>query len=329
MLERTISLASNNIINLELFTYSELVEIMEFLSQHYSQDKLLFVDQSRLFETIEFADLNLVIVNNTITFILKIPILHPTMYQYSKLYPVPNNEQIVLLLPDQYHLSSNQTEKWSKACKSIHKTSICKEVKDSECYLRNSQNCTYAKILNEHNVYIILNNHQLLLTTVKPTEVIENCNDVLIRKTLQGNYILQSSCKVIIGSETITLSKQEFNISYPNVNVTRLVPSRTINFNSQHMQDIELLQREAQMLQTPVNLHPLHYVNSSFTGLITIVLIVCIIVLLKYRKLLYSKLCKSRPIIKVDMNQLQRNQQEKILEEIQLHSTLNEDIQKS
>lgn len=128
-IERTISLAFSDIVNLEIFSNSELTEIMSHLKVIYTQTELPKLDKNMMFTILEFSKFRVVSINKIITCILYIPILHNSFYQYSRIYPIADRKNRVLLPPYRYHLQNAEGEFWTnEKCNVFDNQIICVEV---------------------------------------------------------------------------------------------------------------------------------------------------------------------------------------------------------
>ncbi|KAL3272056.1 hypothetical protein HHI36_022518 [Cryptolaemus montrouzieri] len=87
-IQRTISLAFNGIVNIEIISTAELKDIVNHLKLIYRKEELLELDALHLIKMIEFSKFRVISLDNIITCILFIPILytHPFEYQKSTLY---------------------------------------------------------------------------------------------------------------------------------------------------------------------------------------------------------------------------------------------------
>lgn len=106
IIERTISLAFSDITNIEVMSNTELIKIKEHLSQIYKNSELIDFRDAYLFKILEFSKFRVISINDTITCMLYVPILKPPVYQYTKVYPLPNSQNVVLIPPAQYHLQA-------------------------------------------------------------------------------------------------------------------------------------------------------------------------------------------------------------------------------
>jgi hypothetical protein len=88
--QRMITLAFNEISNLEIISAQELFQILHHLKLIYKRDELIELNGMHVLKIIEFSKFKILSVDNVITCILYIPILDPNPYTYQRIYPLPN-----------------------------------------------------------------------------------------------------------------------------------------------------------------------------------------------------------------------------------------------
>lgn len=115
ILERTINLAKLEIPNIEILTVEELMQIHQYSMKLYKTEQLISFDNTHPFEILSFSKFTLIVTNEAVVMILKIPILSIQSYHYSKIYPLPNIQNKILIPPSQFHLESDD-EKWTDNC---------------------------------------------------------------------------------------------------------------------------------------------------------------------------------------------------------------------
>lgn len=92
-MQNTISSSSNDITNLELYTYEDLEKIKSVLRINYQPQQIY--NSSHLFELVEISKTHVVVTDNTMIVILKFPILKNSC-QLSRIIPSTNHH---ILLP--------------------------------------------------------------------------------------------------------------------------------------------------------------------------------------------------------------------------------------
>lgn len=130
----------------------------------------------------------------TITFILKLPILDLLSTQYFQIYPLPNHDNVILVPPARYLLTTNESQFWSnEECSTRENVVLCtkKTFLNNPCSLNTMEYCTFAKITNNYQFTQELKNHQLLVIINKELEILEDCHKRL-------TSIISSTCRLII-----------------------------------------------------------------------------------------------------------------------------------
>ncbi|XP_031333824.1 uncharacterized protein LOC116163835 [Photinus pyralis] len=168
MIERTISLASSNIVNLEVISNSELISIIDHVRSIYKQTELLDLDTQHLFTILDFSKVRIVSVSQIITCILYIPILNPTLYRYSRIYPIPNSQDKVIIPPAKYYLLGEEKEFWTEEdCKTFRNQTICiEEPRIDKCSLvHDIHDCICAIANNNYRLFTQLKDGKILISS--------------------------------------------------------------------------------------------------------------------------------------------------------------------
>lgn len=323
MLERTISLAFNDITNLEIITYDELRSIFVHLSEMYEPNELLIIDDLHPFRITEFSKFHVVLINEQVVFMLKIPILAPFSYNYTKIYPIPNDQNIVLIPPARFNLYRNGEEAWTEEeCSTISSQIICKKTPQrASCSLQDIVKCQQARVLENFKLYKQLSNNEVLVSSNVNLEIIENCKNRLNRIKINGNNVIESTCNVIIENEVFEKTNLNFTIKIPNITLHTLQPSKlAIQLKLNHLKDFDKLRKEINILQNENQLSPvIHFVHQSVTIFICIIIIIIIVLVIKFRSKIIN-LFKPKTTISIStMKQL--------LEQDRLYPDLrNEDV---
>lgn len=282
-IERTISLAFSEIINLEIISNTELIEIINHLKLIYKTEELLELDTIHVFKVLKFSKFRVLSANEIIACILYIPILHPSLFQYARIYPIPNLQSKVLIPPFKFHLQGVKRESWTdEECKLIEDQTVCVEMyQTNDCSLELSNSCMYAVANNNYKLYTQLKNGQLLVSCRSDIEIIEECPDKIIHRKLQNSVLVSSenNCKLTIGEHTFENTFSNFTFEQ-SLEVNNYEADMTVNLQLKHLDDLKNLKEEAKSLEKHVKLHPvLHIAHLSTTVVIIIILsIICIII---------------------------------------------------
>lgn len=318
-IERTINLAKLETPNLELFTRSDLADINQHLMREYDENQILYTNNTHLFEVLDHSKILLMITNKSVIMVLKIPILKPTSFIYSRIYPIPNTKNKIILLPAKYFLQSNQSELWSNDCRNLHNQSLCHNtLKNEKCSLENLNTCQAAETTNDYRIIQQMENTALMVSTKQPLELIENCEYQVQKLTVQYNVLISSSCSIII--ENTIFRKPGFNrtIILPEVEDITLTHRYEVLLKEEHLQDLQKLQEEARFIKSKsIIFNPLvHYTHYSATAIIFVVIVICIIVLCYFRNNVYKNLCKKRNVVNISAKEF-----------VQLYPKLSADAQ--
>lgn len=109
-IERSINLAKLETPNLELFTRKDLTDINHHLMKEYNNNQIIHTNNTHLFEVLDHSKILLMITNEAVIMVIKIPILKSTSFTYSRIYSIPNTQNKIILPPAKYFLQSNQSE---------------------------------------------------------------------------------------------------------------------------------------------------------------------------------------------------------------------------
>lgn len=305
-IERTISLALHNIPNLEIINVHELVQIYKFLNNVYSPQQLLVSNTTNLYQLLEGTRVTIFNTVQTITILLKIPIIKPFTGQLFRIYPIPDEYNNVILPPMQYSIRTTNGEFWTKEeCKSINNFKLCSQQPVQEnCSTIDSTQCIKAKTTNNYNIIHTLGNNQLLTATKETQEIIEDCHGIIKRQFVQGTNLINSNCKIIIGTTTYSNTTPTFEIKIPSVQVSNPETTRVVNFEFKHLLSPVELKNSITELQ-PAN--HLHYTQTTVSFLSVILTLILFITIITFRKRIWVLLCKKKSIIILNENQTASN----------------------
>lgn len=303
MFERTISLARNDIPNLEMITIKQLEDIQTFLEASYSKDQLLHLNKLHPFEIEYFAKNVIFMQGNYLIDILKIPILKPRMYTYSEFYPIPNAEGIVITSEDKHLLNSKL---WTTSpCKSIGGEFVCEAVNEfNQCDLKNLSTCDSVVLKGNYKQLVVLNS-ALLVSVKLPLEILENCALDVKKISVRYNAIVHSNCTVIIDESLYHFKPTLVNnsLNYSLGQIQQITPKfetigkfDKIDFRNLHKK-IKLIE------STPIHLSPVfHIIQSSALGIIIVILIISLVAIYLFRQRLYQLFCRKNVILKIPRN---------------------------
>lgn len=307
MLERTISFAMKEIPNLEIITVEELLSIETYLEQIYKTQQLSPIDHVHLFKIIEFAKITVIGTEETISFLLKIPILKQVIATYSRVYPLPNHQDIAAIPPKTYSIKIQNEEYWTnEPCKSTLGSSmvLCLQPPTKEtCMLSTPERCQTTLVHNDFNIIYPLKNHQLLTLFKKEHTILEDCHGILFKKSIQGNNLLSSSCRIIIDETIFDNTIPIFEITIKNVSKIRLDYTHKIDFHLRHLKEPTSILQEAENLRSrPLYLTPMsQMIHFTISGIMLCWIIIAILILIINRTRIRDLFCKPRKIIHVNI----------------------------
>lgn len=300
IIERTINLAKLEIPNLELFTPKELLNIIGYLRSQYEPQQIIAISESHLFEILEQAKTLLLITNSAIIIVLKLPILKPQSYQSFSVFPLPNQNDQIMVPPGKYYLEEDDLYHWTDHCRRSRQQLICYDEINHQCRPQKPIACDTAKIRNNYFAVFELENTALLTSTKLPVEAIEKCGNEIQKKIIQFGNILQSTCDVIIGNSTYRRPGLNFSMEIPNYAETKLPDvHHQVNFREEHLNDLKQLRNDLSKLEEPSEFHHLllQYTHISTTGLIAVIVFATCIIGCYFRKNLVKNLCSKRKIV--------------------------------
>lgn len=299
-IQRTITLAFNEITNLEIISATELDEIIKHLKLIYKKEELLELSSLHLFKLLEFSKFRIISSENLITCILYIPILNPTPYTYHKIYPTPNNDGKTLIPPAKYLLYGAKDELWTdEKCLKIENTILCLEKPiRNKCLLNTNVNCTYALAINNYKLIQQLYSNKILISCKNPLDVVEECSNNINRKLVVRNVLISSeaNCKLIIDDVTFENACNNFTYNVPIISSNNFETKKHVILEQKHLHDFVQLREEVRSLNN-IELHPLeHVTHISILIIILILLFLLSTILYAFRKKIMRNLGRPKPI---------------------------------
>lgn len=322
-IERSISMSFGEMANLELIKKNELDDIKNFLQTIYTPQQLLPTDEGRPFKLLEATKFSLVGTSQTITFLLKIPIIKPYPASYFQFYPIPNTKDLLIVPPEKFIIRLEGTELWtSEACKLVSTAIICMETPvQNNCTTLTLELCNTMKATNNYELIHLLRNNQLLAAFKKKMEIIEDCHGVLTRQEIQEASLISSPCRIILGSSIYTNTTPTYEIPIPIISSPKLQDSAIeTEFHLRHLRFPEELKHVVPESRGNLwqNSHTLHYTNTAFSIICLLIIIAAALLYWKHRGRIHDVVCKPRTII-----HLQSSPDARLIE----MTSLNEDVQ--
>lgn len=281
MIQRAVSLALNNFTDLEIISFTELKEIFKHLKLIYEKDELLELDETHLFKIIKFSKKAVISTESTITCVLYIPVLNPNPYNYQRIYPLPNNEDKLLVPPTKYRLLGIREELWTnEQCATINRQVLCvNKPLENECLLNDNnyaKHCNSIVAKNNYKLIVQLNNNKILAICKYPFKIVEECKGRLFHYTLSRKALVSSNdnCKIMINNVTYENTFNNFTYETPKIykNSFKFV-NEYINLDQKHFDDLSSIKAEAKELNENIELHPLvHITHLTVTSLLPLLL---------------------------------------------------------
>lgn len=298
-IERTISFSFRETPNLELITLNDLHQIHQYLTRIYGRSQLIGLTDSYTVKSLEGTKLVAAYLGTTITFILKLPILNPIPSLYYRFYPIPNHQQIILVPPAMFVLQFDHTTFWTdEDCPAVSEFRLCATPpkEDDQCNLNKIDSCPSAKTVTPFSIVHTLVNQQLLCLFSTPTTVHEDCNGLLTKNLASGSVLLDSSCRLLIGSMIYDHTRPTFNLSIPAMPLLNLSTVHLVDFQIQHLMSPLDLTRDLKQIDAAPLQTVIHYTS---TGLSLLLLFALLMIIFTFRHRIISLLCHPRQIIEV------------------------------
>ena len=292
-IERTISLSLFEIPNLELLNVHELIAIHNYLLKVYNPKQLIQFDSIHIFKFLETTKMIIVGTSSSINFLLKIPILNPFRSDYYQIYPIPNQEDLIMAPPKDFIVKTADLLTWTNEnCHRSNNVALClRSPVPDPCTIADPIKCTFIKIANDYKIVIQLNNNELLTSFKAPQEIIEDCEGLVVRRIIQGTNLLSSLCALTIDSKVYENTIPTEEIPLPTVPTLNLKFSKEINFRTEHIESPSSLKYEAAELQEPLSTTPLKIAHYSTTFIIAFALLFFTTLICYYRTRIASLLC--------------------------------------
>lgn len=240
--------------------------------------------------------------NETISFLFKIPILKPHTFTYSKIYPVPNAQDVIVIPPKNYAAESTNTTLWTdEQCKNVNSVTLCLETPTPQvCTLQEVERCPTAKVTNPYDLIYPLSNGQILVMFKEEKEVIEDCDGIMHKKQISGSAVLSSSCRILVGEFIFTSAVPVFYFPIPNVSkIAVSKPATSVHLLLKHLESpSELIHDVTAFNSTPLILHPVtSSIHLSISLLFMVMFTLCCVFVCRYRTRLHELIFLPRRVV--------------------------------
>ena len=280
ILLRTISFSTQETLNVELIKQKELQEIFNYLYNVHSHDEIA----SDIPTLLEIIKVNLMFTSKILFITLKIPVLADELLHFSKIIPIPNSNNNILLPPYTFTLNSKGLTKWTnEECKKTFSFWYCqKEPHEDTCTLDDLSKCNFAIVKNNFSLFTQLTDGNTIICSKEPKKVNEDCD-----RSFKSIKI--SMCNVILGKNDCTYSFLKHTWMGSNKTFTQQWPSFQEPTEIQHKVDIKNFHLDEPTKLLPefreTNLLPIGLYHSHI-GITSIFMAISLIVLVIY---LYRK----------------------------------------
>ncbi|CAH1103035.1 unnamed protein product [Psylliodes chrysocephalus] len=268
-LEEAVNLAKINILHNSLIKEKELRWIITSMLEHHSKDQLLYSKQQDFHKYYSIIEVDAYYTNNTIVFILHIPIIHPNPFSYYHLFSIPTQNHSTIIPYASYLLTNPALFQYNELpCKKLGQEFLCE--KKLLLDVSGSEDCIIQilQIENEaascENVPVVLNStiieeiseaHYIAIFP-HPTKVHTICSSSTVT-ILQGIYLIElpPSCEFKTSKESFInsqISIMEDPLTLPKIktiNIQNMAKVKPLKLDKIHLDELHKLTKEEENLQ--------------------------------------------------------------------------------
>lgn len=313
IIERTINAIQTQNINLELFQYDEINTLLNQLQDLYSS-QLLFNKYNHIYEFLQKCKMNGVGTSDTVTFILNVPILRPTVYQTKRIVPIPNMHNMTLKLPANYLLENEYGDRlWTNEnCKDI-----CYQptgYQNFQCNLRDLSTCETINVkLTRTNTLQLYD--EVIVISHNVIHGINQCKPKSEEFSIKKTSIIRNYCNLYINNEYYINRNDTFRIKLPEVvqlHVKTKQKLYLLEFNQTNVNNIQ--QKLLEIKDETLLIHATTHVTLTIIlSIIMLCAFICIILYYLYKK------CRKENIECNEDITCNGSQESSILREEELH----------
>lgn len=241
---RIFSFAHLQTLDLEILSVKEISEIWQYLKIHYPKNTLWSI--RHLSELTLICKTGLLITDEIAILVIKIPIFEKNLCDLKIVYPIPNNESKIVIIPSKFYCNGL----WYGNCDEINSQWMCYNLIANSCSL--SQTCQFAKVQNNYQVHTLTYQNALLFCTKSPETIYEDCFQYE-RMILQECYLIQSKCDVIVNQHKYSLAINNVSTNFPKVTAIPYT-NLSVNLQLRHLEDPKKIQED---LIEPINFQDL------------------------------------------------------------------------
>jgi len=257
-------------INLLLLDNTDILEIEKLLNTIFTYNELIPFSKLYYFEVMNLCKLNTIVSDHEIIFVLKIPIIFKTIYNYQKLYPILFNTTNLLILPTEYVLEDKDIYFLEKSCIKLSINQVlCHKTLNNKCNVKTLTDCLIV-YNNNYSQISLMNNNQLLINTNRKISIFEHCNKthlVVYKPTIINKY-----CEISALNNTYVF-KETANIAIKipmNQDIVYNFKVQKINFSP--LDSYHNVKNKIESLQHNVTLNNLKWENRTISFSFYIVL---------------------------------------------------------
>lgn len=303
-IEETVSLSFSGITNVQLFSREDVINIATHLRSIYPVKVILKADPYHLYENLKFTTTQVMILGHELIVILSVPITDGSDFQLYSVYPVPSDNNLILIPPERFYLQGS-TPKWTgTSCIKGTQHFVCnlKNVQANPCNLTNTAGCNFASATNNIKLFALLTKEHLLFSSTTAEVILQTCPRYHTAIQLKGTNIISTNETCPISTMGATLEPRPTNYTHhfilPEFNEKPKI-DHTIKFQLSHL-NIDNLKTNLEPIK-PLS-DPIIIVSSlSFS---VIIVLICIIIVLARTHLyaLYLRCVKKTPPVAGDGN---------------------------
>jgi hypothetical protein len=216
-LENAIALSRLHITHHSVISADNVQYISETLTTLYESDELLINSHTDLRDIYDLIELGSYYVDNTVVFVLKLPIMNKNKYSYYHLYPTPTYNSTVIIPPKPFlAMDGSHYVYTEQECKKFKDLYYCEE---SSFLTTNSYNdcihqlilkhdiikeCRYTAVKMVPEIWQKMDDQHYLLSCTKPTKIRLTCDEES-HDSVQGTYLFEvpERCSVTTQQNTI------------------------------------------------------------------------------------------------------------------------------
>lgn len=315
----TITLSSQEKVNLAIINYQDMSHLYELLNTLFTKEELLPFSELHYFETLNICKLNAIISNAEIIFVLKIPILHIPTYNYQKVYPLIFKKNNFIILPTENVIENRYIDFLSEPCTELRNFALCNKILKVECNLKTLENCTIVQV-NNHLDIKQLRNSSLIINTNKKVKLFDNCikqEIVIISPTL-----VLEACNLEVENEHYNSFNSSINIKIPYFNIS-FERNAIMQIDSiKPFEDIKQLIKENKISTQMQNLEWQHR-TSWFSMISCIIIIFIIYITFRYRIVIRKIFLKPKEKVANEEHMVPLQQ----VSSVRIYPCLNQELQ--